>query len=58
VLRLNRKPGESIIITSGENEIVVKVDAIDRGVARISVQAPDSVIIDRDEIHRKKVKRK
>ncbi len=46
------------MITSGENEIVVTVEEIDRGAVRMSVQAPPSVTIDRDEIHRKKLKGK
>lgn len=58
VLRLNRHPGESIIITSGDNEIVVMIDSIDRGQVRLSIQAPPSVTIDRDEIHRKKLQGK
>ena len=55
MLRINRKPGESVIITAGEHEIVVTIDKIERGYVRMSVQAPPSVIIDREEIHRKKV---
>lgn len=54
MLILNRKAGQSIIITAGDSEIIVTVDKISGGQARLSIQAPLSVIVDREEIHRKK----
>jgi len=58
MLRINRKAGQSIIISVEDIEIVVTVDEICRSEVRMSVQAPRSVIVDRDEIHRKKLMEK
>ncbi len=56
VLRLNRKAGESIIITAGDDQIVVTVDKIERSFVRISVEAPRRIVVDRSEIHEKRRK--
>ena len=51
MLVLMRKPGESIHI--GPN-IVVTLVALERNRARIGIQAPRDVIVDREEIAEKK----
>jgi len=54
MLRLNRKAGESIIITAGDDQIVVTVDEIRRSFVRLSIEAPREIIVDRSEIHAKR----
>lgn len=54
MLKLNRKPGETIIITAGDTEIVVTVDKLERSFVRLSVEAPMSIKVDRSEIHEKR----
>ena len=56
MLRLNRKAGESIIITAGDDQIVVTVDKIERSFVRLSIEAPREIIIDRSEIHAKRIR--
>jgi len=56
MLRLNRRAGESIIITAGDDQIVVTVDKIERSFVRLSIEAPREIIIDRSEIHAKRIR--
>ncbi len=58
MLKLNRKVGESIIIVAGEDVIVVTVDAVTGKTAKIAVQAPANITIDREEIYAKKQREK
>ena len=53
MLILSRKLGESVII--GENVKVTVVD-IDRGKIRLGVAAPPGIVVDREEIHLRKLK--
>ncbi len=55
-LVLTRRPGESIIIGEGENEIIVTVVKIQKNSARISIKAPPNVKIVREEIKDKEKK--
>ena len=53
MLILSRKLGESVII--GENVKVTVVD-INRGKIRLGVAAPPGIVVDREEIHLRKLK--
>jgi carbon storage regulator len=52
MLDLKRKVGESIIV---DGNITIKVKSIENGVALIGVAAPKEMVIDRKEVHRRKV---
>jgi carbon storage regulator len=52
MLVLSRKIGEEIVI--GDN-IRIKVLAVDGGKVRIGIVAPKDVIVDRQEIHEKRM---
>jgi carbon storage regulator len=52
VLVLTRKPGESIIIAG---DIRITVVDIGHGRVRLGIEAPESMTIDREEIHAKRV---
>jgi carbon storage regulator CsrA len=52
MLRINRRAGETIVITTADDdEIRITLDEIDGNFARLSLQAPRRVTIDRLEIH-------
>jgi carbon storage regulator CsrA len=51
---LTRKPGEKLIITTGDTQIVVMVGNIQGNQVSVGVQAPRSVTIDREEIAQRK----
>lgn len=53
-LCLTRNPGESIIIRCGDTVITVYVSDIRGSSARLKIQAPEAVAINREEIDRKK----
>ncbi len=53
MLVLSRKVGEEIVI--GEN-IQVKVVAIQGGHVRIGISAPEEIMVDRSEVHEKRMK--
>lgn len=52
MLCLSRKAGESIVIN---DDIKVTIIQIQNGKVRLGVTAPESVPIDREEIHQKKL---
>lgn len=54
MLVLSRKKGESLIIVSGDDKITVTITECDGHAAKIGVDAPKSVSIDREEIYHKK----
>lgn len=51
MLVLSRKSGESICI--GDN-IIVRVVALTGGRVKLAIDAPRSVVIDREEVHERK----
>jgi len=51
MLLLARKLGESIIITVGNDEIRVVITELDKNIAKIGVDAPRHIRIDREEVH-------
>ena len=57
MLRINRKPGQSVIVTVGDEKIVVTVTQLERSFARLSFEAPESVIINRAEIDEERKRR-
>jgi carbon storage regulator len=52
MLVLTRKPGEDVVIN---NEITVRIIAIDGGKVRLGITAPRDVPVDRGEVHKRKV---
>lgn len=52
MLVLTRKPGESIIIA---DNIRITVVDMGHGRVRLGIEAPDSMTIDREEIHERRV---
>lgn len=50
MLVLTRQAGERIVISMGDTEVVLTVTQISRGKARIGVDAPSHVRVDREEI--------
>ena len=55
MLILTRRPGETIVATTGTGErIEITVLRMGPGQARIGVHAPSSVTIDREEIDERK----
>jgi carbon storage regulator CsrA len=53
MLRIKRKVGEVVVITADNgDEVRVTVDEIEGRVALLSFDAPQSVLIDRLEIHK------
>ena len=55
MLRIKRKAGESIIITTPDgDEILVIVDGFEGRAVRLSVHAAEHIKIDRMEIHNKR----
>jgi len=56
VLILTRKVGEKILIDGGfENGgVTLTLLGIQQGQARIGIEAPESMIVDREEIHLKR----
>ncbi len=52
MLVLTRKPGESIIIAGN---IRITVVDMGHGRVRLGIEAPDSMTIDREEIHERRV---
>jgi|688.fasta_scaffold431704_2 carbon storage regulator len=53
-LVVTRKPGERIMIDGGR--IVVTVVQVDGGRVRVGIEAPADVVIDREELHLKRIK--
>jgi carbon storage regulator len=53
-LVVTRKPGERIMIDGGR--IVVTVVQVDGGRVRVGIEAPVDVVIDREELHLKRIK--
>ncbi len=51
MLVLTRKEGQSIIIN---NDITVKIISHRYGTVKIGIMAPADIVIDREEIHKKK----
>jgi len=51
MLVLTRKQDESIIITVGNDEIKVLITELDKNIAKIGVDAPRHIRIDREEVH-------
>lgn len=52
MLHINRRAGETIVITTADgDEIRITLESIDGRFARLSLQAPGRVKIDRLEIH-------
>jgi carbon storage regulator len=54
MLVLTRKPHENVIITTPDETITVRVLRIEKGTVRLGIDAPPEVIIDREEITKKK----
>lgn len=52
MLYLKRKVGESIIV---DGNITIKVKSMENGEAIIGVAAPKEMVIDRKEVHRRKM---
>lgn len=52
MLKLSREKDEVIVIVVGDQ--VIRVKALSRGRQKIGVDAPDGVIVDREEIYKKK----
>jgi len=51
MLVLTRKVGERILITAGKDQIVISLEKIrGQGVAKLSIEAPKSIRILREEI--------
>lgn len=57
MLILSRKPGESLIITASNGEVIeVHISKKTQGnQIRIGVEAPRGVIVDREEVHLRKL---
>ena len=49
-LVLNRKPDQALVFRTDQGLIIVKVISIQRGTAEIAIDAPESVIILREEL--------
>ncbi len=54
MLVLSRLPGEKLVIDGGR--IIVTVVQIDRNKVKIGVEAPKDVTVDREEVHRERIK--
>jgi carbon storage regulator CsrA len=55
MLKVKRKAGEVVVITTADgDEIQVTVDSIEGRAARLSIEAPQRVRIDRLEIHERR----
>ncbi len=53
MLILRRNRGQSIVI--GERaQVIVKILQEDKGVITLGIQAPKSILVDREEVYRKK----
>ena len=52
-LVVTRKPGERIMIDGGR--IVVTVVQVDGGRVRVGVEAPIDVVVDREELHLRRI---
>jgi len=50
MLVLSRKEGESIIIGSGEDEILVKIAKIEKYLVKLAIEAPRKISIFRKEV--------
>lgn len=56
MLILTQKAGETVFITLPDGtEITVTVMTLDRGRARIGYEAPRNIVVDRQEIHDRKL---
>jgi len=55
MLILSRKPGQRIIINGN---IFIEISSIDFNTARLAIDAPSEVSIDREEVHKLKLKAK
>jgi len=51
MLLFARKLGESIIITAGNDEIRVVITELDKNIAKVGIDAPRHIRIDREEVH-------
>lgn len=51
MLILSRRPGESIVIGTGENKIVVKLLDAKGGQLKLGIDAPGTISIHREEIY-------
>jgi carbon storage regulator len=51
MLVLTRRPGESIVI---DGKIHVRVVSVVGNKVRVSIEAPDDVVVDREEVSRRK----
>ncbi len=54
MLRLSRRPGESLIISGG---IKITVIAAVGGNVSLGIDAPKAVVVDREEVHERKLRR-
>jgi carbon storage regulator CsrA len=52
-LLLSRKEGESIIVETSNEKIIINLEKLLRGSAKIRISAPKDVIIHREEIYKK-----
>ena len=50
MLTLERKEGEALILTIGETRITVEINQAQRGKAKVSIDVPKEVKIEREEI--------
>lgn len=50
MLKLARKPGERLVLTAGEDEIVITFLEYSHGHAQIGVEAPLHVLVLREEL--------
>lgn len=50
MLVLTRKTGQRILIRLGSTTVAVQVCRADRGTARLGIDAPDEVQVDREEV--------
>lgn len=54
MLVLSRRLGEQVIVSVGDHEIIVQVVGVTPGRVRLGVVAPDQVIVDREEVWRRR----
>lgn len=50
MLTLNRKEGESIILTINDQRVIIKLSKAKNGLAKISIDAPEEILILREEL--------
>jgi len=50
MLTLNRKEGESIILTINDQRVIIKLSEAKNGVSKISIDAHEEILILREEL--------